>query len=238
MMWQIEWPAAELIPTRDTLCRAMGLPNGVRPSAATSGLLDQAQALFLELAAPRAVFRDIDVPTFARVFAGAHRNDERTPVADIYPRAEALALYVATLGTPVADAIGELFATNEPALGYALDTLASESSALLSSVAGEEVGTRCSSGCLTRPDSHSLSYSPGHCGWDVSGQHALFEFVRPDRSIGVTLNDSSLMQPMKSVSGVVIVAPLDAHATVLDYDCCRACSTRHCTHRLTARRNA
>lgn len=237
MSWQMEWQSEQVTPDEDTLWRAMGLLRGVPPSRSMPALLERARALFLERAVPRAVVREVDMRTFAGVFAGAHNNDEQTPIADICTHAEALALYVATLGTPVVDAISELFADGEPALGYVLDTVASESSVLLSRLVSDEVGARCHRRGVTRPDSCSFSYSPGHCGWDISGQRPLFEAVRPEESIGVTLNDSFLMQPVKSVSGVVIVAPFEVHAIVCDYDCCEACVTRDCKQRLTTRRN-
>ena len=45
-------------------------------------------------------------------------------------------------------------------------------------------------------------YSPGYCGWSVGEQHKLFSFF-PDNFCGITLTASSLMQPIKSVSGVI-----------------------------------
>jgi len=45
-------------------------------------------------------------------------------------------------------------------------------------------------------------YSPGYCGWDVAEQQKLFQLM-PDNFCGVKLNDSSLMDPEKSVSGFI-----------------------------------
>ena len=45
-------------------------------------------------------------------------------------------------------------------------------------------------------------YSPGYCGWDVSEQQKLF-FLLPENCCGIRLTDSSLMLPIKSVSGVI-----------------------------------
>ena len=45
-------------------------------------------------------------------------------------------------------------------------------------------------------------YSPGYCGWSVGEQHKLFSFF-PENFCGITLNETSLMQPIKSVSGVI-----------------------------------
>lgn len=48
----------------------------------------------------------------------------------------------------------------------------------------------------------TLSYSPGYCGWHVREQPKLFSLF-PNNSCGITLNDSCLMHPVKSVSGVI-----------------------------------
>jgi len=43
--------------------------------------------------------------------------------------------------------------------------------------------------------------SPGYCGWDVSEQQKLFSLVN-DMRIGIKLTESSLMIPIKSISGL------------------------------------
>lgn len=50
----------------------------------------------------------------------------------------------------------------------------------------------------------SFPYSPGYCGWHVSQQQLLFSLL-PDTPCGISLSDSSLMSPMKSVSAVIAV---------------------------------
>ena len=46
------------------------------------------------------------------------------------------------------------------------------------------------------------SYSPGHCSWHVREQQQLFALL-PDKPCGIVLNDSSLMHPVKSISGII-----------------------------------
>lgn len=50
----------------------------------------------------------------------------------------------------------------------------------------------------------SNPYSPGYCGWHVREQQKLFALLPPD-PCGITLNDSSLMTPIKSVSGIIAI---------------------------------
>jgi cobalamin-dependent methionine synthase I len=52
----------------------------------------------------------------------------------------------------------------------------------------------------------TLPYSPGYCGMALSEQRTLFDLFR-DFDVGVTLSDSCLMQPLKSVSGLIGLGP-------------------------------
>ena len=52
----------------------------------------------------------------------------------------------------------------------------------------------------------SHPYSPGYCGWHVTQQQLLFSCL-PEFPCGVRLSDSSLMSPIKSVSGIIAYGP-------------------------------
>ena len=45
-------------------------------------------------------------------------------------------------------------------------------------------------------------YSPGYCEWSVAEQQKLFSLL-PENFCGISLSDSSLMTPIKSVSGII-----------------------------------
>jgi hypothetical protein len=55
----------------------------------------------------------------------------------------------------------------------------------------------------------TLRYSPGYCGMTMSLQRKLFRLVNAD-SVGVKLLPSLLMQPLKSISGLVGLGPKEA----------------------------
>ena len=76
-----------------------------------------------------------------------------------------------------------------------------------------------------------LRYSPGYCGWHVSGQGKLFDYLRPER-IGLSLRTSFLMEPLKSVSGVLVAGPKEIHEFSASYDFCSRCDTRGCRQRI------
>lgn len=55
----------------------------------------------------------------------------------------------------------------------------------------------------------TLRYSPGYCGMEIGQQSKLFELVQAD-SVGIILMPSMLMHPLKSISGLVGLAPKEA----------------------------
>ena len=69
-------------------------------------------------------------------------------------------------------------------------------------------------------------YSPGYCGWSVKEQHQLWKFLPPAYS-GITLTDSALMLPIKSVSGIIGLGP---HARKNPYSC-SICDLGNCIYR-------
>ena len=82
------------------------------------------------------------------------------------------------------------------------------------------------------PDDHTvLGYSPGYCGWHISGQRKLFDYLRPD-AIGISLNTSCMMNPLKSVSGVLVTAEPDAHRFKPRFSYCPECKDRSCVERM------
>ena len=62
---------------------------------------------------------------------------------------------------------------------------------------------------------HTNRFSPGYCGWHVSQQQLLFPQFN-GQTCGVQLTDSSLMVPIKSVSGIIGVGK---EVRKLDYTC-------------------
>jgi hypothetical protein len=71
-------------------------------------------------------------------------------------------------------------------------------------------------------------FSPGYCGWDVSEQQKLFQLL-PGTYFGIRLTDSSLMDPEKSVSGIIGIGKNVRH---LPYTC-NICDMKDCIYRRT-----
>ena len=62
---------------------------------------------------------------------------------------------------------------------------------------------------LQNEEDLTLRYSPGYCGMDIGQQCKLFQLVQAD-TVGVRLLASMLMHPLKSISGLVGLAPKEA----------------------------
>jgi hypothetical protein len=69
-------------------------------------------------------------------------------------------------------------------------------------------------------------FSPGYCGWDVSEQHKLFKLL-PGTWCGIRLTASALMDPEKSVSGIIGIGKNVRH---LPYTC-NICDMKDCIYR-------
>ena len=73
---------------------------------------------------------------------------------------------------------------------------------------------------------HTNRFSPGYCGWHVSQQQLLFPLFQ-GHTCGVKLTDSSLMVPIKSVSGII---GLGEKVRKLEYTC-GLCDFKQCYKR-------
>lgn len=69
-------------------------------------------------------------------------------------------------------------------------------------------------------------YSPGYCSWNVSEQQKLFSLI-PKGCCGITLSDSSLMSPIKSLSGIVGIG---TSVKFQEYTC-EICNMKDCMFR-------
>jgi hypothetical protein len=230
----LRFTADDITPKRAVVLELQGIPADVVVSERVSALCDTAFGLFAEFVDPVGVLQEISVGEFAPVYRGEGRNEPDTPVGDIFPQANPLALFAVTLGPRISRRITDLFESNDAAVGCMLDSVASVAADELAGVVeGRYLGSLAEAGRVA-PGAEALRYSPGYCGWHVSGQRALFDSLCPE-AIGISLRESFLMDPLKSVSGVVLVGPRELHAFDDVYPFCAACETKGCRERTGAR---
>lgn len=223
----------EAVPAQVDALLLQGIPEHRKPPQNAVLLFDEAAKIFQERARPAGIVADISKSEFMDVYRGESLNEKRTPVADIYEKADGLALFAVTIGQAVHDKINELFESKELALGSMLDSVASAGAEMAAdAVEKNYLGHLLKEHKVTKSTA-VLRYSPGYCGWHVSGQRKLFEFLQPS-DIGITLLDSFLMTPLKSISGVLLAGDKEIHNIKDDYAFCSQCETHSCQQRIRA----
>lgn len=111
---------------------------------------------------------------------------------------ETYAFFLVSIGPEPEQLARDLLEKGEYLEGYITDLVAS---ALVDAVADgvhEEIRKLA--------DSQNMKitnrYSPGYCSWDVAEQQKLFSLF-PENTCGISLSESSLMNPVKSISGII-----------------------------------
>ena len=113
-------------------------------------------------------------------------------------KSESIAVFLCTAGKEIGEISRELIAGKDFLRGYIFDIAGSE----IVEAAADRMQGILSQRMETRGLNITNRFSPGYCGWHVSEQHNLFRLV-PGNYCGITLNDSALMNPIKSVSGII-----------------------------------
>lgn len=122
-------------------------------------------------------------------------NYEETNQHPIFEDAEKVALCICTIGSDLEEEINRLMGNNEMARALILDSLGSE--------AAEEAAIQSDRILVEKAREMGLwpskRFSPGYGKWDIREQQYVFQ-VLPGKDIGVSLTESCMMIPRKSVS--------------------------------------
>lgn len=141
--------------------------------------------------------------------------------------AEACALFIATAGTEYQQFIDDC----------ADDILQTFIADAIGSVIAEACGDRMEETLQEQINklnwNRTNRFSPGYCGWHVKEQQKLFPLFN-GKTAGVALTDSSLMMPIKSISGIIGLGP---DVRYLQYTC-GICTQENCYKRRKPARKA
>ncbi len=140
----------------------------------------------------------------------------------------AVAAFVVTIGGRLEEEARAMMRDVDPLGGYVLDTVGSMAAEALADLLEAEVAA------FAQESGHNITnrFSPGYCSWETTGQQALFSLFPSDCPAGITLGPSSLMSPIKSVSGVIGLGENVEHRPYA----CDLCSMKACHQRLTESR--
>ena len=107
-------------------------------------------------------------------------------------------LFAATIGSGI-DRLIRRYEKADPKLGLLLQGLGAERVESLCDAFNEEVKEICEeTGCGTR-----MRYSPGYGDLPIEVQKVFLPLLDAERRLGITLSDSCLMAPSKSVTAII-----------------------------------
>lgn len=113
--------------------------------------------------------------------------------------ADAYALFTATSGMEYEDFQQRLTVEGDMVRVFIADALGS----VIAEKCADQMETSLQESIEKLAWKHTNRFSPGYCGWHVSEQKHLFSLFDTETPCGIHLTDSSLMVPIKSVSGII-----------------------------------
>jgi hypothetical protein len=231
MIEVISIPIEKTIPEVESILSHQGIPGIESAGERTVKLARQAVKDYLAHAEPIGIMARITNSDFEAVYRGEGNNEPDTPLDLIYPDAVDLALFAVTVGETISAGIAMNFNHNEFAAGSMLDAAASEGAELAADFVEAFYRGKLKKEKHFAGPTAVMRFSPGYCGWHVSGQRKLFEALQPDK-IGIELTDSFLMKPLKSVSGVIIAGSMRIFEFEDNFSFCAGCQDHSCLERL------
>jgi hypothetical protein len=156
------------------------------------------------------------------IFANGQEFNVGKTVCKELEGSDRLFLFVCTAGKTISEKSAKLLKSEDPVLGYIFDILGSA----IAEAAAERMQNILKQEIEKEGSNISNRYSPGYCNWHVSEQHKLFSLFDA-MACGVTLTHSALMQPVKSISGIIGIGP---DVRFREYQC-ELCSSKNCVYR-------
>ncbi len=140
-------------------------------------------------------------------------------------KCDSVTFFLATIGEQVDDVINTSLNEKKLSDAYIYDAIGS--AAVEATV--EDFQNKMDSEIKEKNRRTTLRFSPGYCDWQINEQKKVFSVLENDL-IDVDLNESYLMAPRKSVSGVFGIGNsdlVDKHET----NPCRICGMHRCVAR-------
>lgn len=210
---------------KEEIERSLGYPEGRIPSHFAE-MIDSVLTELPKRCEIRGGYRILDIKKPSErsngVVVGGKFFKTQTIVTSQLRKSEKAILFVCTIGPELETWSRQMLREGDSVEGHIIDTVASAAVENATDVLHDYIGERM----LEQGLQITNRYSPGYCNWSVSEQHLLFSFL-PQRFCGITLTDSALMVPMKSVSGIIGAG---VGVKYVEYFC-DTCGMKDCTYR-------
>ncbi len=113
-------------------------------------------------------------------------------------KSDSVAIFTCTAGEEIGIRSRKAMQERDFLRGYLYDVIGSE----IVEAAADLMQADLERTMLITGEKITNRYSPGYCDWDVAEQHKLFKLI-PDNYCGIKLTQSALMDPVKSISGII-----------------------------------
>jgi hypothetical protein len=143
-------------------------------------------------------------------------------------KSDSVAIFLCTAGKEIGIRSRTAMQERDLLRGYIYDIIGSE----IAEAAADLMQNELEKEVIASGRKITNRYSPGYCGWDVAEQHKLFKLV-PENFCGISLTESALMDPVKSVSGIIGIG---ANVKFNPYTC-RMCDLKDCIYRKVKEKN-
>jgi hypothetical protein len=215
----------------EKVLRLMGAKQGRRVPPASLRRFNLLSEEVEGMIEPQLAYRILDL---SRVNPGGVQLADGTcfkspKLAKALAKAEAVCCFMATVGPAVDDAIQRLMKRRRYANAYVVDAIGSISA----ENTVEQFYQRMARRQKDKNAGVTLRFSPGYCDWPIQQQRPLFNLFADMDTPDVALNESCLMSPRKSVSGLFGLLPQGVKGVDPAYNPCDTCNKRGCI----ARRN-
>lgn len=203
----------------------MGYEPGIAPEPVTilTGEVSEELRLMGDI---RAEYRTFNNITFDREEKSVGMEGIIFAVRPIVYRqikdADEAALFICTAGPAIGEMSRRSMKEGDLLRGYIYDVIGSE----VVENAADRMQEELKADVAVRGKKITNRFSPGYCGWDVAEQHKLFGFFE-ENFCGITLTESALMNPVKSVSGIIGIGRDVKQAPYQ----CQVCDDKNCIYR-------
>ncbi len=157
-----------------------------------------------------------------KIFIGEFEINSNKIITAKLKKAESLALFVTSAGKELEEWINKLKVDDNLLEAFIVDTIGSEAAER----SADYLESILNSSIKKFNWNMTNRYSPGYCEWNVSEQQKIFSLL-PENFCNVKLTASSLMVPIKSISGII---GLGKNVKKDDYNC-SFCEMQNCYRR-------
>ena len=213
----------------DKLLRLLGAKQGRRIPSASQRRIGLFSEKIKGMLKPQLSYRIIKIDGVGRggVKLAEGTRFKSPKLAKVLAKAESVCCFLATVGTAVDMEVDGLMRQHRYADAYVLDAIGSMSAEDIV----EQFYQRMAQRQTEEGAAVTLRFSPGYCDWPIQEQRPLFRIFSGIESPDVVLNDSCLMSPRKSVSGLFGMLPAGVKGAHRAYNPCKSCAKRDCIAR-------